>query len=181
MARYVAFLRAINVGGRVVKMDALARVFESLDLRGVETFIASGNVIFESGAKDAAALERKIGGALEKALGYEVATFLRSDGEVARIAAHRPFALPEIAAARRFYVGLLPAAPTAAARQALLSLRSEIDDFAIDRRELYWISRTSTADSKLSNTVFERKLGMPATFRNTNTLARLAAKYPPRS
>jgi uncharacterized protein (DUF1697 family) len=181
VARYVAFLRAINVGGHVVKMDRLAREFEALGLRSVQTFIASGNVIFESGVKDPAALERRIAGALEKSLGYTVPTFLRTDAEVARIAAHRPFAQPAIAAAHRFYVGFLAAPPAAAARQALLSLRSDIDDFSVDGRELYWISRTSTADSKLSNTVFEKKLGMPATFRGTNTVERIAAKYPPRA
>lgn len=48
MTRYFAFLRAINVGGHVVKMDRLRQVFESLAFSNVETFIASGNVIFES-------------------------------------------------------------------------------------------------------------------------------------
>ena len=47
MPRQVAFLRAVNVGGRVAKMDALRRSFEKLGFRRVETFIASGNVIFD--------------------------------------------------------------------------------------------------------------------------------------
>jgi uncharacterized protein (DUF1697 family) len=46
--RLIAFLRAINVGGHVVKMEALRRIFESLDFADVETFIASGNVIFSA-------------------------------------------------------------------------------------------------------------------------------------
>ena len=66
--RYVAFLRAINVGGRVGKMAALKGLFERLKLADVETFIASGNVIFTS-ASDAQRLERLIEGALEKVLG----------------------------------------------------------------------------------------------------------------
>ena len=57
--RYVAFLRAINVGGHVVKMDRLRRIFESMRFRNVETFIASGNVIFEA-AGNADVLERRI-------------------------------------------------------------------------------------------------------------------------
>ena len=43
---YVALLRGINVGGRNVKMDRLREIFESLGFSNVETFIASGNVIF---------------------------------------------------------------------------------------------------------------------------------------
>ena len=44
----IAFLRAVNVGGRVVKMDRLRALFEGEGFTGVETFIASGNVIFDS-------------------------------------------------------------------------------------------------------------------------------------
>jgi len=53
MPRYVAFLRAINVGGHVVTMAQLKRAFEAVPLASVETFIASGNVIFESRSTDA--------------------------------------------------------------------------------------------------------------------------------
>lgn len=60
MTKYIAFLRAINVGGHNVKMDELKKYFESLGFSNVETFIASGNVIFEASAKDAAKLEKKI-------------------------------------------------------------------------------------------------------------------------
>ena len=48
MPKYFAFLRAINVGGHVVTMDHLVRLFEGMGFSGVETFIASGNVIFET-------------------------------------------------------------------------------------------------------------------------------------
>ncbi len=75
MERYVAFLRAINVGGHTVKMDYLRQVFESFGLSGVETFIASGNVVFEAPTADARALDEQIGQGLREALGYDVATF----------------------------------------------------------------------------------------------------------
>ena len=84
--RYVAFLRAINVGGRhLVKMDALRRLFEELGFTNVETFIASGNVVFESKSRSAASLEKAIEAHLQKSLGYEVKTFIRSESEVAEI------------------------------------------------------------------------------------------------
>ena len=53
MPRYIALLRAINVGGHTVKMDHLRRLFEALDLAAVETFIASGNVVFHADEGDA--------------------------------------------------------------------------------------------------------------------------------
>jgi hypothetical protein len=70
--RYIALLRGINVGGHTVKMDRLAKLFEEIGLKNVETFIASGNVIFESASNDADALERKVATHLERSLGYAV-------------------------------------------------------------------------------------------------------------
>ena len=66
MPRYVAFLRAVNVGGRIVKMDALRGHFAAAGFANVETFIASGNVIFDTRAKAGPALEAKIEAALEE-------------------------------------------------------------------------------------------------------------------
>ena len=73
--KYVAFLRAINVGGHTVKMDHLRNLFESMGFANVETFIASGNVIFDSKTKSTAALEMEIENQLQAALGYEVRRF----------------------------------------------------------------------------------------------------------
>jgi hypothetical protein len=95
--RHIAFLRAINVGGRIVKMDRLRALFSDMGFTGVETFIASGNVIFESRA-GAAALEKRIQQQLERALGYAVVTFVRSPAEVARVARLEPFSKADLGA-----------------------------------------------------------------------------------
>jgi uncharacterized protein (DUF1697 family) len=83
MSRCIAFLRAINVGGHTAKMDDLRQLFQSLGFSGVETFLASGNVVFEATSRNTKALEKKIEKKLQEALGYEVATFIT----VAKIAA----------------------------------------------------------------------------------------------
>ena len=64
--QYVAFLRAVNVGGRIVKMAELKKIFEAAGLAEVATFIASGNVIFRS-PKVASGLEGQIERALQNA------------------------------------------------------------------------------------------------------------------
>ena len=91
MIRYIAFLRAINVGGHTVKMENLRHLFESLDFSNVQTFIASGNVVFDAKEKSARSLEKKIEKRLREALGYDVATFIRTDAELAEIADYKPF------------------------------------------------------------------------------------------
>ena len=177
MPRYFAFLRAINVGGRVVKMDELRGIFERLEFLEVETFIASGNVIFESAARKSEPLERMIERALEGALGYEVATFVRCDAELAAVARHRPFPPEQIAAARSLNVGFVATPPDPAARRRLEALRTDVDDFAVAEREVYWLLRTRQSESKLTGTQFERALGQRVTLRGVRSLERLAKKY----
>ena len=82
MDKYTVFLRAINVGRHTVKMDRLRELFKTMGFSNVETFIASGNIIFESTSKDATRLEKMIEKKLKDALGFEVATFIRSDSEL---------------------------------------------------------------------------------------------------
>lgn len=178
MPRYIAFLRAINVGGHVVRMDALRELFASLRFSGVETFIASGNVVFESRAADRKALTTKIERSLARSLGYEVATFLRTDAEVARIAGDRFWESAPARTATARNVGFLSRAPGAEAKRALLKLSTGTDDFHIAGRELYWVSRALLSESDFTYSLFEKVLKVQATFRGLNTVRRLAAKYP---
>jgi uncharacterized protein (DUF1697 family) len=173
MPRYVAFLRAINVGGHVVKMDALRRIFEKAGCAEVETVIASGNVIFSSSSKSEPALAAKLAASLETALGYEVATFLRTPAELAEAARREPF---ELGDGDRLYVGFLSGKPPAAAVRALRDCATATDDFRVLGRELYWHCRTRFAESLFSGSRLEKTLGMPTTLRNVTTVRKLAAK-----
>lgn len=179
MPRYIAFLRAINVGGHNVKMEQLRSLFAELEFSKVETFIASGNVIFDAPSKQVQQLEQQIERHLQATLGYAVATFIRSDAELDAVAAYQPFAPAELAAeGGSMYVAFLHAAPDHAATQKVLKLRTEVDDFHIHEREFYWLSRASMSDSTFSGALLEKTLGLPATMRNITTVRKLAAKYP---
>ncbi len=176
MARFFAFLRAINVGGRIVRMERLRREFEALGLSAVETFIASGNVIFESRATNEKLLCEKIERQLKNTLGFEVATFLRSASELAIIADHSPFRAG--AAGDSVFVAFLSDIPDSMATKNIIACRSETDDFRVHHREVYWLCRTRMSDSKFSGARLEKIVG-PATVRNMTTIQKLAAKYPP--
>ncbi|MGH7936891.1 MAG: DUF1697 domain-containing protein, partial [Chthoniobacterales bacterium] len=91
MHRYVAFLRGINLGKRRVPMSQLKTLFEELGFGEVETFIASGNVLFSSKVRDTRKLEAQIARRLEKSLGYQVGTFVRTTEEVASIGKSKVF------------------------------------------------------------------------------------------
>lgn len=175
--RYAAFLRAINVGGHVVKMDRLRTLFETAGFSDVETFIASGNVVFESSRKNTADLERAIEAHLKKALGYPVKTFLRSTPELSAIVDLEPFGRAALEPPDSIFVGFLRSATGKDARRQIASLSNDVDTLAADGREIYWRARKGFAESTISYAVVEKLLRTEATFRNMNTVRRMAARY----
>ena len=177
MIRYIAFLRAINVGGHTVKMDRLRALVAELGFAKVETFIASGNVIFETDTSDTCTLEKAMERHLQQSLGYPVATFIRSPAEVAAAARFESFASEPSSPAHVQYIAFLPTQPGDAAAEKVMSYRSAIDEFHVHGREVYWLCRTSMHESRFSAALLEKILGMPATLRNVTTVRKLAAKY----
>jgi len=177
MSTQVAFLRAINVGGHTVTMEELRGHFGALGFKDVETFIASGNVIFTSPVKDTAALQQRIEDRLRESLGYEVKTFIRTESEVAAIAQYQPFKASQLGSAQALNVAFLAEPLGAKAKKSLMALRTEIDDFHVNGREVYWLCKKRQGDSTFSNVRFEKTLEIRTTFRGLNTVAKLAAKY----
>ena len=178
MPKYIAFLRAINVGGHhTVKMDFLRHLFESHGFSNVETFIASGNVVFETKSKNAQALEREIANSLREVLGYEVATFIRTGTELAAIANYKPFSQAALDGAAALNIAFLTDGLNDKSSQKLMMLRTDIDDFHVHGREIYWLCRKSQSGSKISNAVLEKALGQKSTLRGANTVKKMAAKY----
>ncbi len=174
MKKYVAFLRAINVGGtKIIKMEDLKKYFESFGCANVQTYINSGNVILE--AKESTGLEEKLEKHLEKALGYKVETFLRAMDEVVKIAGKPAF---EPQGDETLHVVFLRSRQSVDKKSAqdLLSLRSEADDFAIAGNEVYNLRRDRDK-SIFSNNFIEKTLKVEGTTRNINTLRKIVEKY----
>jgi uncharacterized protein (DUF1697 family) len=177
MIRYIAFLRAINVGEHTVKMEHLRQLFESLDLSNVQTFIASGNVIFDAKSKDPKSLEKKIEVRLQEELGYEVATFIRTDAELAEIANYKPFWQSGLDAVAALNIAFLTDPLGDQSEQKLMALRTKIDDFHVHGREVYWLCLKKQSESTFSNAVLEKALGVKSTLRGVSTVRKMAEKY----
>jgi uncharacterized protein (DUF1697 family) len=175
--RYIAFLRAINVGKRLVKMDALRKLFQEMGFGEVETFIASGNVIFTAPAQDRRALETRIEAGLKEGLGYEVETFLRTPAELDAITRYRPFG--DDADGHTMYVNFVYEPLPQDAVERLEALRTEVDEFHAHGREFYWLARKKISESLVSGPMIAKAIGkVPSTNRNITTVQKLAAKYP---
>jgi uncharacterized protein (DUF1697 family) len=177
MPKYIAFLRAINVGGHTVKMDVLRQLFESMGFSGVETFIASGNVIFVASDKNTTALEKKIEAGLHKALGYEVSTFIRTPAELEGIAAYQSFKKTKLDGAGALNIAFIAESLDDAAAKRLMACKSEIDDFHVHGREIYWLCLKKQTESKFSNAVLEKAIGRHSTLRGVSTIQKMAEKY----
>lgn len=92
MAKFIALLRGINVGGNnIIKMESLRNTFETAGLKNVKTYIQSGNVIFDSSSKSIAALTKKIEKQLQTDYGKELKTIIRSVLEIEKIVKINPF------------------------------------------------------------------------------------------
>ena len=172
---HIALLRAINVGGRTVSMERLRTLFAELGHKNVRTLIASGNVVFDAASKKAAALEPAIEKHLEKALGYAVATFVRTPDEISAVVAHAPFPRSVIDKAHALWIGFLKDTPGADAARKLSALRCATDDFHVHGREVYWLRHVTSSESKITGNSLERALGAPLTARNITTVTKLVA------
>ena len=177
MPRLIAFLRAINVGGHHVTMKELRGLFDALGFKEVDTFIASGNVIFTSRSKGIQILQQRIEDRLRTSLGYEVKAFIRTEAEVAAIACYQPFKESQLRCAEALNVGFLAEPLGAAATKALMALKTDIDDFHVHGREVYWLCKRRQSESTFSNALLERTLHVRSTFRGVSTVSRLAAQY----
>jgi uncharacterized protein (DUF1697 family) len=178
MGRRVAFLRAVNIGGHTIRMADLRVSFEKLGFEAVQTFIASGNVLFDSTEADDEKLERVIERALEAEYGYPIETFVRSMGELVEITERDPFERPDPASdGRSVFVAFLGRHPTAEAVSRLVALATDDDTFAVVGREAYWLRRGGIGTSRFAAGFLEKTLGMPATIRGLPTITKLLAKH----
>ena len=177
MQRYIAFLRGMNLGKRRLPMSRLKELFEELGFDEVETFIASGNVLFSSKVKDTQSLESKIAKHLEASLGYDVDTFVRTAKEVVAIGGAKIF--PEEGnEGIMVHVGFLQQKLPAETAKKLAAVRTVSDEFRVTGREYYWLCRTLTHESNVWTLPEIKALKLPtATMRNLTSIRKLIVKH----
>ncbi|EHJ00455.1 protein of unknown function DUF1697 [Clostridium sp. DL-VIII] len=176
---YIALLRGINVGGKnIIKMADLKRVFESIRLCEVKTYIQSGNVLFKSNETEEA-LCNKIEHEIEAVFGIPVKVILRTSKELEQLILNCPFSKDEVAEAetlskvQSLYVALLKHNPLKEKIECIDVYSSESDKYKIIGRDVYLLFNHSIRNSKLANNLY--KLNVEATVRNWKTLSKLAA------
>jgi uncharacterized protein (DUF1697 family) len=173
MTIYIALLRGINVGGnKKIKMADLRSMLEEMGLGRVQTYIQSGNVLFES-EEDVDTLQKKIEDEINRVFGFSVSVILRTSTELKNVIANCPFSAESLGEGESIHVSFLAEAPSQEALDKLPDLKNEIDEYHIKGRDLYMYLRQSILDSKVAASL--QKLGAPTTSRNWKTVIKLAS------
>jgi uncharacterized protein (DUF1697 family) len=171
MGSFVALLRAVNVGGTgKLPMSELKAMCEELGFTAVRTYIASGNVVFES-RKSEAAIKTTLEKRLDVYAGKPVGVIVRTAAEMAQVASGNPFpkAKPNYTVA--IFLDSAPPAGT------LAGVRGRLDEeIKLGQREIYVHYPSGMGKSKL--VIAAAKAGTARNMNTVATLAEMAAENP---
>lgn len=176
MSTHVAFLRAVNVGGRgVVKMAGVRAAFEAAGCRDVRTFIASGNVLFTPGLRSAASQQRRIAAAMHDLMGATIGICFRRLDDVEALLAANPFGRLSADPALKLYVAFLEREPASRPALPLADAKEAVEVIGCRGLDMLIVSRRKPNGMYGFPTFVVERLGVAATARNWNTVVRLAA------
>lgn len=173
MPTYIALLRGINVSGhKLIKMAELKKHFTNAGAVEVQTYIQSGNVVFDHRERSTAKLQAILERQLADKLGFGVSVFVKTVKEFSAIAAANPFdrGLPEFG--KRMYVCFFEKPPKASAIATIQPQISDTERLVVEGPAGYVYYAGGLGRAKLTSAVIERKLGL-GTLRNWNTVTAL--------
>jgi uncharacterized protein (DUF1697 family) len=167
MTKYVAFLRGINVGGRMIKMNELKACFEDMGFFEVKTLLNSGNVLFESDLNEPE-LKNKIEAKLTKTFNYPAKVQVLSLSNLTKIVEDCPF---EDMDGFHSYIVFLEGNLAAELATEATDLDKKVEQIKLGKSVLYWrVPKGMTLKCKLSKHLGKVKYKDFNTVRNINTL-----------
>ena len=173
MTKFVALLRAVNVGGNnKIPMPDLRALLESMGYSGVTTYIQSGNVVFDSPARTSRALVAPIEEAITRKFGLQIDVIVRTGRELKAAIDNNPFRAH--AADQTVHIAFLDNAPDLRRLASIDLARFTPDEFAIVGREAYLHLPHGVGQSKLPPVLVAKLAPTRATVRNWNTVTKLA-------
>ena len=169
----ISMVRGINVGGqKKVPMDELKGCYESMGFENVRTYIQSGNVVFDCTDTDTQGLAERLESEIREAFGFDVAVIVRTNGEMMKVIRAFPFTSEEEDFA---HVTFLSRAPASFPMGDLEKACGEGEKCVPSGREVYLFCPNGYGRTRLSNSLFEKKLKVGATTRNWRTVCALYA------
>ena len=174
MTTYIAFLRAINVGGKnIISMAELRKMLESMGYTNVQTLLQSGNVLFQGDKAKSADIETRLEQQTAKRFGLTIDYIVLTDKELADAIKSNPFGKFAKADPGRMLVLFLKSAAPKEAEKALSQAIKGREVIAVKGNVVYAQYPDGVGTSKLTNAVLEKHLTCRATGRNWNTVTKL--------
>ena len=174
MDKFIALLRGINVSGqKKIKMADLRQHLTDVGLEQVQTYIQSGNILFDSPGKTLDECAKLIKDKIQAEYSFDVPVMMRTAADIAHIVGNNP--MPDVPAENYniYIVTLLDAEPTAEAKAEIPAEGPAGEQTKIIGREIYTFYPNGSGRTKLTTNFFEKKLGVNATARNWKTLIKL--------
>ncbi|MCB0704275.1 MAG: DUF1697 domain-containing protein [Saprospiraceae bacterium] len=167
MEKYIALLRGINVSGqKKIKMADLRDLLAKNGMQQVQTYIQSGNILFEHPEKHPTELAAWITDIIRNAYDFEVPTIVLKPNDLEKAIAGNPFSKDPAKDPTRFYVTFLEQAPDPELVKQLKALDYSPEEVVVDEAVVYFYSPESYGRAKMNNNFLEKKLKVPATTRN---------------
>lgn len=175
MHSHISILRGINVSGhKKILMADLAALYQSLKLKDVLTYIQSGNVLFNySGKATDEELIKKIEKAIKAKYAFDVPVIVRRREEIEKVIALNPFLKRKDTDLEKLHVTFLATAPDKEKLENLKTINYPPDEFELIGKDVYLYCPHNYGETKLTNNLFEKKLGVTATTRNWKTVNKL--------
>jgi uncharacterized protein (DUF1697 family) len=174
MAVVVCLLRGVNVGGHnLIRMNALRALCTSLDLTNVQTYVQSGNILFQTSEQKLDRVSKRIAGAIEETFNLRCEVIVRTLGELRSVIERNPFAGRQGLEPAKLLVNFLASDPGPEAQRKVLQIETGPEEVRLDGREMYIYFPNGMGRSKLPWSALDRVLATPATGRNWNTVNKL--------
>ena len=177
MPTYAAFLRAVNVGGRWVKMAELREALEDNGFRDVETYIQSGNVRVSTSLRSRAKVEQAIEDVLREGWKLEVATMVRTPAELTALGTALAGLDQPLPGEPRRYVAFLKDQPDRSVVEALQAWDQEHERVTVLGREAVLWLNVAAHEAKLTNARLERLGKASATTRDVKVVDELVRRW----
>ncbi|MFA6403263.1 MAG: DUF1697 domain-containing protein [Salinivirgaceae bacterium] len=176
MRTYISILRGINLGGHnTIKMDNLKKLLSNNGLSNVETYIQSGNVVYQYKNTDTKKLDSLIKENIFQEFGFDVPVITLTIEELKKIAENNPFSSKKMKDPSFFHVTYLTDTPQPENLSKIKDINYQPDEFVVLDKTVYLYCPEGYGNTKLSNKFLENKLKVTATTRNWKTTNELIA------
>ncbi len=180
MPGYIAMLRGINVSGhKTIKMEDLRALCSGLGFRNVETYVQSGNIVFQTPIENPAVLSKRISETIHQSYGFDVPVIIRTSKDMRNVIANNSFLKEKDVDSSKLHVTFLSETPQKGSLKKLEALSTGPDRFYAALHEIYLYCPGGYGRTKLSNSAIEKALSVRATTRNwktTNTLFEMVSE-----